>query len=595
MLTYRWQVNAGSGYNDIPEGGLYTGTQTATLTLNSPTQSQDGYDYRCIITESATCAPTSATAGLDVVPAPNTSPIGGGGDTAMCVGSTGEYYSVTFHAGNSYVWSVPAGVTIANGGGVNDNFVILDFPNIGDYTLSVTEYSPAPASCPGPVRTLDLHVYGTPAADAGNDKTICEGQSTVIGGLPHTANGGSGDYSYVWSPSLGLDNASAEHPNAAPSSTTTYVVYVTDNVSNCAMVTDTVVVTVTPLPVIDAGSDGETCEQVPYDLANSSPTASNYSSLLWTTSGTGTFDDASLLTPVYTPGAGDAGQVILTLTATGNAPCGNVLDVMTLNLTPPPDADAGSDETTCEGTAFDLSLSATPPSVNNSSAVLWFTYDGTGSFNNTTILTPTYTPGAGETGTVHLVLRALGTGSCPFDEDTMVLYIEPAPVADAGSNGETCEGVPFDLSTLTVPPTATNYTAVHWTHNGSGAFADANVLVPVYVPGAGESGIVTLTMTVTGTAPCTTVTDNMALTVHANPVLSPSLDNTVCSREVSGITLGVASGSVAAASYDIAAVRVDAALVTLHVVTPGAGQDAGALADALACVPDLVRAQLGGV
>lgn len=45
----------------------------------------------------------------------------------------------------------------------------------------------------------------------------------------------------------------------------------------------------------------------------------NYSTLLWTSSGDGAFDDETALNPTYTPGPGDisAGEVILTITAEG--------------------------------------------------------------------------------------------------------------------------------------------------------------------------------------------------------------------------------------------------------------------------------------
>ena len=53
--------------------------------------------------------------------------------------------------------------------------------------------------------------------------------------------------------------------------------------------------------------------------------AENYASLLWTTSGDGTFDDASALITMYSPGASDAanGEAKLTLTAFALAPCTN--------------------------------------------------------------------------------------------------------------------------------------------------------------------------------------------------------------------------------------------------------------------------------
>lgn len=54
---------------------------------------------------------------------------------------------------------------------------------------------------------------------------------------------------------------------------------------------------------------------------------------LWTTDGDGTFDDDTILNPVYTPGPGDtaAGTVNLTITMTGSS-CGNGSDTITITI-----------------------------------------------------------------------------------------------------------------------------------------------------------------------------------------------------------------------------------------------------------------------
>ena len=78
-----------------------------------------------------------------------------------------------------------------------------------------------------------------PTADAGPAQEICLGGSVQIGGSP---TGGTAPYTFVWSPSTGLDDATAENPNASPTSTTTYTVEVTD--ANGCKDTDAVTVTV---------------------------------------------------------------------------------------------------------------------------------------------------------------------------------------------------------------------------------------------------------------------------------------------------------------------------------------------------------------
>jgi hypothetical protein len=45
-ITYKWQVNTGSGYADIADGGVYAQSSTTTLTISNTTTSMHGYRYR---------------------------------------------------------------------------------------------------------------------------------------------------------------------------------------------------------------------------------------------------------------------------------------------------------------------------------------------------------------------------------------------------------------------------------------------------------------------------------------------------------------------------------------------------------------------
>jgi hypothetical protein len=171
---------------------------------------------------------------VNVVPLPPTSAIAGGGKTDMCKGTNGQFYSVPLNAGNTYNWSIgPVGTTKVGGGNPADNFIVLNFPNPGVYTLSVQEFTSVPIVCAGPVRTLTITVYDNPVVDAGLPRTICEGVPTTLGGSP-TASGGSGTFTYLWTPSFGLDDATSSNPVATTNTTRTYTLNVTDVVSGCA-------------------------------------------------------------------------------------------------------------------------------------------------------------------------------------------------------------------------------------------------------------------------------------------------------------------------------------------------------------------------
>ncbi|NTW32882.1 MAG: PKD domain-containing protein [Bacteroidetes bacterium] len=90
---------------------------------------------------------------------------------------------------------------------------------------------------------------GSLAANAGNDVSVCNGGSTQL-----QASGGT---IYSWMPTAGLSNSNIFDPVATPLGTTTYIVTITDG-SICSDL-DTVIVTVLPVIVANAGADDTIC------------------------------------------------------------------------------------------------------------------------------------------------------------------------------------------------------------------------------------------------------------------------------------------------------------------------------------------------
>lgn len=95
------------------------------------------------------------------------------------------------------------------------------------------------------VRPLELHAQLT--ANAGNDRTICSGSTTNLGGSP-TASGGQGPYTYSWSPATGLNSTTVANPTATVNGATTYTVTITDSSNPPNSTTDQVTVGTMPSP-----------------------------------------------------------------------------------------------------------------------------------------------------------------------------------------------------------------------------------------------------------------------------------------------------------------------------------------------------------
>lgn len=175
--------------------------------------------------------------------------------------------------------------------------------------------------------------------------------------------------------------------------------------------------------------------------------AANYESTLWSTSGDGTFEDASLLSTFYTPGILDmeAGSVVLTLTA--NSPNGEMkTDNMTLTIGNQAVIIAGEPISICEGDEVQLNGAG-----ENYLSVNWIT-SGDGTFSNSAILAPVYTPGEQDltSGTVELTITATSSAPCVDVESAMVLTILPRATAMMEGNTSVCVGTSVPLSiTLT--------------------------------------------------------------------------------------------------------------------------------------------------
>lgn len=128
-------------------------------------------------------------------------------------------------------------------------------------------------------------------------------------------------------------------PPASLASGSRFDITVQTNSSACAPDTQTGSITVTDCstcyPTASAGADFSVCAGNPYAVQNAS--AANYTTLQWTTSGTGTFDSVTTTSPTYVPSNADIanGQVTLTLTTTNDSctQTQTVVDEMVLTLT----------------------------------------------------------------------------------------------------------------------------------------------------------------------------------------------------------------------------------------------------------------------
>ncbi|MCF8364986.1 MAG: T9SS type A sorting domain-containing protein, partial [Bacteroidales bacterium] len=276
-----------------------------------------------------------------------------------------------------------------------------------------------------------------------------------------------------------------------------------------------------------AGEDATICEgeNFPLDLA----TAEYYSSLLWSSNGTGEFDPnpaIDIVQPTYIPGAGDVGNTVtLLLVAQPLSPCTAIAnDLVTLFVQPAVTAYAGEDATICEGAMFPLDVAA----VTNASSFEWTT-TGNGSFDNPNDQNPTYDPTLDLGTTVTLCLTAQPVNPCDVEaESCLDLLLQPNPTVYAGENITICEGDVLPMSDAT----AENYSTLLWSHNGQGEFNDPALVNPTYIPGNGEVGNLTLFLVAQPKSPCQNIaSDFVVLYIQPAPYAYAGEDATLCDGE----------------------------------------------------------------
>ena len=158
-----------------------------------------------------------------------------------------------------------------------------------------------------------------------------------------------------------------------------------------------------------AGYDVTVCEDNEAQIVGY---AMHYDNLHWTTSGDGTFDDATIYMPIYTPGAQDIenGQATLTLTINGGGE--TITDEMTVFII---------QKAVIEDALFDQYYCATdepqPIAVRISGDYISFQWltDGDGEFEDASALETTYNPGLNDIANgVTLTAFAVSPGCGSF-------------------------------------------------------------------------------------------------------------------------------------------------------------------------------------
>lgn len=241
--------------------------------------------------------------------------------------------NATCNGGNDGV--ITATATGGNGGlqySVNGgNFQTGNTFNVapGPYTVTVRDANNCTATTNITVGLTNDLVLATRT-----DTTICESQSVT---LTTQSNG----LSFAWTPGAGLSDSMVKNPVATPQFTTQYIV--TATYGRCTA-KDTVVVTVNPAPVPDAGPGITICFGKTYQLQGSGGTQ-----FFWRPASL--LSNANIASPVADPRT----TTVFYLRVTDANGCQSLgEDTAKVIVTPPIVASAGRDTTVIWGEPFQL-------------------------------------------------------------------------------------------------------------------------------------------------------------------------------------------------------------------------------------------------
>lgn len=319
--TYQWQVDNGSGFADILNGGTtpnYVGSNTANLTINNITAAMNGFAYRVVLT--STCSKITTSNGLaklivNSLPIVSATP----SSKTICSGTSPNIALSSNPSGATFAWTVASVSGTVNGASAGAGTSInqtLTGNGVVNYTVT-----PTLNSCPGLPITIAITVNALPVVTANpNSETICSGSTTNIA-LTSAPSGAT----FAWTVATAtgtVNGASAGSGTTIAQSLTGNGIVnytVTPTINGCPGSPLTVAVTVRPLPVALATPALKTiCSGASPNIAlTSTPTGASFSWTATLTSGTVTGYSNSIGTVINQTLSGN-GVVTYTVTPTLN-------------------------------------------------------------------------------------------------------------------------------------------------------------------------------------------------------------------------------------------------------------------------------------
>ena len=403
-LTYQWQRGISGTYTNITgslDGSIYSGFNTTTLTVNAPSVSVTGYTYRCVVTNTASSATSTAatltvnSAGCATAPtAVSATP----SSTSLCTGATLTLTGAATGA-TSYSWTGPNSFTSTS---LSPASFTTSTASAGVYTLSATNScgTTTVTTSAITINTVPTSVTATPS-----NTSVCNGASLTLTGAA------TGATSYSWAGPNSFSSTSLS-PASFTTSTASAGIYTLSAINSCGTITATttaVTITSTPTAVSATPSGTSMCTGTTLTLTGAATNATSYS---W--AGPNSFTSTNLSPAAFTTATASAGAYTLSAinscgTTTATTP------TITINNTPTSVSIIPSANSLCTGSILTLSGTATGATS--------YSWSGPNSFTSTNLSPAAFTTSTLSTG----IYTLSATNSCGTTNATTSITVNALP------------------------------------------------------------------------------------------------------------------------------------------------------------------------
>ena len=171
-------------------------------------------------------------------------------------------------------------------------------------------------------------------------------------------------------------------------------------------------------------------------------------------------------------------------------------------------------------------------------------WSGSGTFSNSTSLTPIYTPTstAKANGMDTVVFTSFSSPYCPNVSDTVLIIFNPGPTVNVGADFSVCK----DTSGVPVSAIITGATGGRWYSTGvEGIFADSSLNVTTYFPSNADTaaGSVILYRESLGNGICLAASDSVTITFTPLPTVFIKTEDSSCSSSPIVLDVTVSTGA----------------------------------------------------